>query len=86
LTGKFKIDQRVKTVFFSGAETGTIVGVTNKYYIVEFFDKQGNPYTYSYTEDELVETEGTFVHECECGAKFTSFKDSHAYWCPRFKE
>jgi hypothetical protein len=83
---KFQIGHKVKTTFFSGAAIGTVVGVFNTYYVVEFIDRDGNPYTYSYQEHELVECEDFFVHTCECGAKFTAFPDSHAFWCPRFKE
>lgn len=85
LTGRFKIGQKVRTTLFSVTE-GTVVAVFNTYYVVEFFDRNGDPYTYSYQEHELIESEDAFVHNCECGAKFTSFSDSHAYWCPRFKE
>lgn len=87
MTGKFKIGERVKAKFFSGSSSGTIVGVFQTYYVVEFTDKHSQPYTYSYQEHELVTCEDVFTfHTCECGAKMTSFPDSHALWCPLFKK
>jgi hypothetical protein len=86
VTNKFKIGQKVKTKFFSGATEGTIISIMNSYYIVEFIDKGGFTYTYSYQEDEIVESDDIFVHKCECGAVFTAFPEAHAYYCPRFKK
>jgi len=80
----FYVGDIVKVKVFAHSDEGTIVSVSanGKYYFVEFFDKHGCPFTYSYEQHELIRVE-TLLTKCECGAIYTWAPLQHSTWCPR---
>lgn len=81
----FSVGDKVKVTILPQGSEGTIIKIHHVFYVVEFIDRAGVPYTYAYEKHELIKVD-TFLIKCECGAAYTWAPKQHSYWCPRHSE
>lgn len=78
------VGDKVKTTILQQGTEGTIISIHDRFYVVEFIDRHGEPYTYAYEAHELIKVD-SFI-KCECGAIFTWAPSIHARYCPKWRD
>jgi hypothetical protein len=79
----FAIGDKVKVTVLPQGSEGTILSIYDRFYVIEFIDKHGEPYTYAYEKHELIKVDAYF--KCECGAVYTWAPNQHSTWCPKWR-
>lgn len=77
-----QLNDKVKPKIFSQGSDGTVIAINDPFYLVEFEDKNGDRFSYSYRADELIKA-NTSLMRCTCGAAYTYAPNLHVPWCDR---